>query len=118
MSKIHNAGQPLGMPSSKGSSPAGFETVTSTIQPNYFKISPENSLSKIKIINDYYNNNKNKKYEVRNHVSDNGDSISAVPIKELPGGQIYVSENKIRDIVKEELDRRLGPSLNKEDVPE
>ena len=55
-------------------------------------------------------NNKNKKYEVENHISDNQDSIYALPIDEVKGGQVYVSEDKIRDIVKEELDKRLGVS--------
>jgi hypothetical protein len=58
------------------------------------------------------NNNNKRKYEVENHISENGDSIHALPIKELTGGQIYVSEDKIRDIVKEELDKRFGPSIN------
>lgn len=58
-----------------------------------------------------YNNNK-KKYEVTNHISDDYDSIYALPIDEVVGGQIYVSEDKIRDIVNEELDRRFGPSIN------
>lgn len=57
-------------------------------------------------------NNKNKKYEVFNHKSDNGDSIYALPIDQVKGGQIYVSEDKIRDIVKEELEKRFGPSIN------
>ena len=52
--------------------------------------------------------NKNKKYEVENHISDNQDSIYALPIDEVKGGQVYVSEDKIRDIVKEELNKRLG----------
>ena len=59
------------------------------------------------------NNIKKKKYEIANYISDNGDSIYALPIDQIIGGQIYVSEDKIRDIVKDELNHRLGPSLNK-----
>ncbi len=51
---------------------------------------------------------KNKKFEFANHVSDNGDSISAAPIKELPGGQVYVSLEALDEIVEKELDKRLG----------
>ena len=58
------------------------------------------------------NNNKKRKYEDLNFVSNNGDSIYNLPIEELQGGQTYVSEAKIRDIVKEELDKRLGPFNN------
>ena len=58
------------------------------------------------------NNNKKIKYEDLNFVSNDTDSIYALPIEQLRGGQIYVSEDKIRDIVKEELDKRLGPSKN------
>jgi hypothetical protein len=54
------------------------------------------------------NNNKKIKYEDWNIVSNDGDSIYALPIEQLEGGQIYVSEDKIRDIVNEELDKRLG----------
>lgn len=62
---------------------------------------------------------KNKDYEKVNYVSENGDSIYAAPTEESRGGQAYYSLNVIREIVKEELDRRLGPSLNKnEDVDE
>ena len=56
-----------------------------------------------------YKNTKNKKYEFANHVSDNGDSISAAPIKELPGGQTYISLEALDEIVEKELDRRFGP---------
>jgi hypothetical protein len=60
------------------------------------------------------NRRKNKDYEKVNYISDNGDSIYAAPIEDLPGGgQAYYSLNVIREIIKEELDRRLGPSLNK-----
>lgn len=56
------------------------------------------------------NNNNKRKYENLNFVSYYGDSIYALPIEQLQGGQVYVSEDKIRDIVKEELKKRLGPS--------
>ena len=55
---------------------------------------------------------KNKDYEKVNYVSDNGDSIYAAPIEDLPGGQEYYSLNVIREIIKEELDKRFGPSIN------
>ena len=55
---------------------------------------------------------KNKDYEKVNYVSNNGDSIYAAPIEDLPGGQAYYSLNIIREIIKEEFDRRFGPSLN------
>ena len=52
---------------------------------------------------------KNKDYEKINYVSNNGDSIYAAPIEDLPGGQAYYSLNVIREIIKEELDHRFGP---------
>ena len=55
------------------------------------------------------NNNKKIKYEDLNFVSNDGDSIYALPIEQLQGEQVYVSEDKIRDIVKEELNKRFGP---------
>lgn len=56
------------------------------------------------------NNNKKIKYEDLNIFSNDVDSIYTLPIEQLQGGQTYVSEAKIRDIVKEELDKRLGTS--------
>ena len=50
----------------------------------------------------------NKDYEKINYVSNNGDSIYAAPIEDLPGGQAFYSLNVIREIIKEELDRRWG----------
>ena len=51
-----------------------------------------------------------KNYEVFNVVSETGDSIYfPPPMAELVGGgQVYVSKDEIRDIVNEELDKRLG----------
>jgi hypothetical protein len=43
-----------------------------------------------------------------NVVAEDGDSIYSPPLEELKGGQIYVSEDKISDIVNEDLDKRLG----------
>lgn len=64
-------------------------------------------------------NNNKKKYEVINHISDNGDFIYAAPIEEIPDGQTYYSLEAIRDIINEELDRRFGPWVNNnEDVSE
>ena len=40
-------------------------------------------------------NTKKKKYEIWNHIRNNGDSIYPLPF-EVIGGQIYVSEIKIR----------------------
>ena len=57
------------------------------------------------------NNNKKGKYEDLNFVSNDGDSIYALPIEQLQGRQVYISEDTIRDIVKEELDKRLGPAI-------
>ena len=54
--------------------------------------------------------NNKKKYEIANHISDNGDSVYAAPVEESRGGQIFYSFDVIRDIVNEELDKRLGPS--------
>lgn len=58
-------------------------------------------------------NNNKKKYRVWNHVSDDGDSIYAAPLEDLPGGQTYVLEDKMRDLINEELDKRFG-KFNKE----
>ena len=54
-------------------------------------------------------NNKKRKYEDLNFVSNDGDSIYALPIEQLQGEQVYVFEDKIRDIVNEELNKRFGP---------
>lgn len=53
-------------------------------------------------------NNNKKKYEVANYVSDDRDFISAAPIKELPGGQTYISLDALDEIVEKQLDKRLG----------
>jgi hypothetical protein len=58
-------------------------------------------------------NNIKKKYEVANYISDNGDSMYAAPVEESRGGQIFYSLDAIRDIINEELDKRLGPWVNK-----
>ena len=55
------------------------------------------------------NNNKKIKYEDLNFVSNDGDSIYALPIEQLQGEQVYVFEDKIIDIVNEELNKRFGP---------
>ena len=55
------------------------------------------------------NNNKKIKYEDLNFVSNDGDSIYALPIEQLQGEQVYVFEDKIRDIVNEELNKRFRP---------
>ena len=55
------------------------------------------------------NNNKKRKYEDLNFVSNDGDSIYALPIEQLQREQVYVFEDKIRDIINEELDKRFGP---------
>ena len=62
-------------------------------------------------------NNKNSKtFEPFNVVSETGDSIyPATQIEELEqegGGQVYISLSGIRKIVNEELDKRLGSSIN------
>jgi hypothetical protein len=45
------------------------------------------------------------------NVSDE-DSIYAPEFEERQDGQIFVSLSEIRKIVKEELDKRLGPAIN------
>ena len=52
-------------------------------------------------------------YEHANCITETGDSIYSPEFEERQGGQIFVNESKIRDIVKEELDKRFGPSINK-----
>ena len=65
---------------------------------------------------DFYKkvNSNTKGYELFNVVADDGDSIYSPDFEEIDGlplgGQMYISENKIRDIVNEELDKRLGKS--------
>jgi hypothetical protein len=51
-------------------------------------------------------------YEHASCISETGDSIYSPEFEERNGGQIFVNESKIRDIIKEELDKRLGPSHN------
>lgn len=56
-------------------------------------------------------NNNIKKYETFNVVSETGDSIYSSLSKELPvkeKGQVFISEDKIEEIVQEKLDKRLG----------
>ena len=56
-----------------------------------------------------------KKFELFNIVSETGDSIYTVPMEEsatIGEGQIYVSLSEIKKIINEELERRLGPSIN------
>jgi hypothetical protein len=60
--------------------------------------------------------NNRKKYEEMNFVPDDGDSVYPLPTEEARGGQIFYSLDIIRDIVNEELNKRLGPqSKNRED---
>ena len=56
-----------------------------------------------------------KKYEYLNIVSETRDSIYTVPMEEsatIGEGQVYISLSEIKRIVNEELERRLGPSVN------
>ena len=73
--------------------------------------------------NDYINKLKEENitsetnigYELFNIVSENGDSIYSLPNEDVMSeekGQVYVSLSKIRKIVNEELDKRVGASLN------
>jgi hypothetical protein len=61
----------------------------------------------------------NKEYEPINILSENGDSIYSVSstdeIKDERNGQIFVLMSEIIKIVNEELDKRLGSSLNNND---
>jgi hypothetical protein len=67
------------------------------------------------------NNNKikipTKNYELYNIVSENGDSIYSPQYEEvikLDGGQMYIAEDKIREIVKDELAKYFnGVNFNK-----
>ena len=52
-------------------------------------------------------------YELFNYVSETGDSISHSPIENYNGKvYAYYSEEIVRKIVNEELDKRVGSSLN------
>ena len=53
-------------------------------------------------------NVNNNNFEPINIIFEDGDSIYSPPIDELKSGQVYVSEDKVRDIVNEVLDKRLG----------
>ncbi len=55
---------------------------------------------------------KAKEYEKINIVSENGDSIYSVLFEEQIGGQIFVAESKIEEIVNRIIDQRLGNSIN------
>ena len=55
---------------------------------------------------------KAKEYEKINIVSENGDSIYGVHFEEQIGGQIFVAESKIEEIVNRIIDQRLGSALN------
>lgn len=65
------------------------------------------------------NKTRSKNYELYNVVSETGDSIYAPQYEELKleddykGGQIFVSESAIKEIVNRIIDqKRLGTSLN------
>jgi len=58
-----------------------------------------------------YPKESNHIFEPFNVVAEVGDSIYTIPINECIGGQVYISEDKVRDIINEELDKRLGSSL-------
>jgi hypothetical protein len=75
---------------------------------NYEKIANIND----KII-DFYKkvNNDTKGYETFNVVADDGDSIYTADNKELAtreGGRVFISEDKIIDIVNKIIDSKLG----------
>ena len=55
---------------------------------------------------------KAKEYEKINIVSENRDSIYSVLFEEQIGGQIFVAESKIEEIVNRIIDQRLGNSIN------
>ena len=59
-----------------------------------------------------FKHKKIKDFEPFNVVAEDGHSIYYPPLEESKGGQIYVSEDKIRDIVVDELSKRFGPALN------
>ena len=71
---------------------------------NDFKLSSSIKLLKFTRLH----NVSDTKYEELNIRSENGESIYSPPIDELKGGQVYVSEDKIRNIVNKVLDKRLG----------
>jgi hypothetical protein len=54
------------------------------------------------------------KYELFNVVSETGDSIYyPASFEEQIGGQIFVAESKIEEIVNRIIDQRFGSSKNK-----
>lgn len=53
-----------------------------------------------------------REYEKINIVSENEDSIYGVHFEEQIGGQIFVAESKIEEIVNRIIDQRLGNSIN------
>jgi hypothetical protein len=55
---------------------------------------------------------KAKEYEKINILSENGDSIYSVLFEEQIGGQIFVAESKIEEMVNKIIDQRLGDALN------
>ena len=57
--------------------------------------------------------NKKPKYEVFDYIPDNYDSIRAPEFEDRPGGQIYINENSIKDLVKDELAKLLGPAIKR-----
>lgn len=81
------------------------QAATQTEKQDY-KISITDSLLNLSSPKD---NNNSIQYESINVVSKDGDSIYSPPLEELfQDGQIYVSKDKIRDIVNEEIDKKLG----------
>jgi protoporphyrinogen oxidase len=83
-----------------------MDTTTNINNNNKSKNKNKNNKKRSFIRNIFKNN-----YEKMNVVSSDGDSIYELPIEQVKAeGQIYVSEEKIRDIVKEELKKLFGGS--------
>lgn len=48
-------------------------------------------------------------YELFNKIDETGDSIFSVPFEETPNGRVYIDEEKMDEMIEEQLDKRLGP---------
>jgi hypothetical protein len=74
-------------------------------------LSPSKKIELFQRLIDFAQVNNKKEFETLNVVSEIGDSIYSSTFEELPieeKGQIFISEDKIDEIIQEKYDKRIG----------